>query len=226
MHTTFLYSTSSKAGLVAIELDALLAELKAQLPLPKMPGLTQHSTVAQMCDMLLKPFNKLFVDARQDFRDDLDAIDHAPRAWDKWAAKLGSSRKEINARKALINRLKAAAKVVRKEALRNEAAAKPPSRSGKRKAPTAKKGKKGKQAKAAPRYEEVDELSDDDASDCEDDKAGRETDDEADDGKAFDCCAPFMDDAACCMPEAEAEDAEFERFLNELIVDPVELMGC
>ena len=58
-------------------MDVLLAALKAQLPLPNMPGLTQDSTEADMCDMLLAPFKTLFCDLRDDFRNDLLAISQA-----------------------------------------------------------------------------------------------------------------------------------------------------
>ena len=138
----FAYKVASPAALEGVDLDALLLVLKAQ------NKVAQDCTTAQMCDMLLEPFQRVFVDGRDALLDGLCKIKHVTKInWKTRLARLKTSRKAHAARRALIKREDDAAKVVRTAALRAEVAAKPRA-SGvhkKRKAPKPKASKAKKQ---------------------------------------------------------------------------------
>ena len=147
----FVYRTVTPATLVGVDLDALLLVLKSQ------NRVAPNATKAQMCDMLMAPFKRVFLDQRAQLRGALDKIRHAKTDWASRLAPLASTRAAHAARKALIARQEAAAEVAREAALRKAAdEVVKPSRSGKRKAPAgsdsaAKKQKETSDATVTPR---------------------------------------------------------------------------
>ena len=115
----FVYRTQSPAALVGIDLVELLRVLKAH------NTVTQDCTEAQMCDMLLAPFRRVFVNGRKALLAGLCKIKHAKINWKKRLARVKADRKAQAARKALIEREEEAAKVAREAALSAAVAAKP-----------------------------------------------------------------------------------------------------
>ena len=116
----FVYRTQEPAALVGIDLGALLRVLKAQNTVP------QDFTEVDMCDMLLEPFQHVFVDGREELLDGLCKIKHITKInWKARLARVQINRKARKARKALIKRQEEAAKVARMAALSATVAAKP-----------------------------------------------------------------------------------------------------
>lgn len=125
--TIFLYCTTKPARLTYVDLPALLAVLK-----PQLAGLNQHSTVADMCDILIAPFVTVFGAGAQRLRlrRNLDVINGTSTDWALRLAPLAPDRMAHAERRALIEQQETAMLAARAAAA---PAPEPRSRSGKRK---------------------------------------------------------------------------------------------